>query len=167
MSESLTLPRRHLVLAAAVGGVSAAVPALAQTKPSDPAAVEALKVLFDAYQKAFSAHDLPGVLKLFTPNAVVIGTGPGEIWGGPEEIGTAHKNFFQLFDPGKQKLEAQYRDGHVLGEMAWLVAMSNVSLTKGTTTTEFGLNTSVVFEKTGGAWLVRVMHLSNVAAEAR
>ena len=167
MSESLTLPRRHLVLGAALGGVTAAVPALAQTKPSDPAAVEALKALLDAYHKAFSAHDLPAVLKLFAPNAVVIGTGPGEIWGGPEEIGTAHKNFFQLFDPGKQKLEAQFRDAHILGDMAWLVAMSDVSLTKGTTTTEFGLNTSAVFEKTGGVWLIRVMHLSNVAAAAK
>lgn len=164
MSELLTLPRRHLVLGAALGGIATAVPALAQTKPADPAAVEALKALFDAYHKAFSAQDLPSVLKLFAPNAVMIGTGPGEIWGGPEEIGTAHKNFFQLFDPGKQKQEAQFRDGHVLGDMAWLVAMSNVSLTKGTTTTDFGLNASVIFEKAGGAWLIRVIHLSNVAA---
>ena len=141
------------------------MPAQAQTKkPTDPAAVEALKALFDTYHKAFSAHDLPAVIKLFSPDAVMIGTGPGEIWGGPEEIGTAHKNFFQLFDPGKQKQQAEFRDGHVLGDMAWLVAMSNVSLTKGVTTTEFGLNASAVFERTGGEWLIRVLHLSNVTS---
>jgi uncharacterized protein (TIGR02246 family) len=155
------------VLGAALGGMTAAVPVLAQTKPADPTAVEALKTLLDAYHKAFSAHDLPAVLELFAPNAVMVGTGPGEIWGGPEEIGTAHKNFFQLFDPGKQKQEPKFRDGHVLGDMAWLVAMSNVSLTKGATTTAFGLNASVIFEKTGGAWLIRVFHLSNVAAAAK
>lgn len=99
-----------------------------------------------------------------TPSHFVIGTGPGEIWGGTEEIATAHKNFFGLFDPGKQKQETQFRDGHVIGDMAWLVTMSSVSLTKGATTTEFGLNTSAVFEKTGGAWLIRLLHFSNVTS---
>ena len=162
MSESLTLPRRHLVMGAALGGLAAAVPAFSQSATGDPKAVEALKVLLDSYEKAFSAHDAAGVMKVFAPNAILIGTGPGEIWGGAEEIGVAYKNFFGNFDPGKQKFEALFRDGHVLGDMAWLVSMSKVSFTKGTNTVEFGLNTSVVFERIGGDWRARAMHFSNL-----
>jgi uncharacterized protein (TIGR02246 family) len=164
MLESSVLHRRELVLGAALGGIAAAVPAFAQGK-GDAESVEALKVVLDAYQKAFSAHDLPGLLKLFAPDAITIGTGPGEIWGGTAELTEAYKNFFALFDPGKQKFEPVFRDGHVLGDMAWLASMSKVSLAKGAKTTEFGLNMSVVFEKIGGRWLIRLMHLSNVTGD--
>jgi uncharacterized protein (TIGR02246 family) len=162
MSASLLVPRRQVVLGAALGGLAAAAPAFSQAKAGDPASVDALKAVLDSYEKAFSAHDVAAVLKHFAPNAIVVGTGPGEIWGGPEEITAAYKNFFQAFDPGKQKFEPVFRDGHVLGDMAWIVAMSKVSFTKGTATTEFGLNTSAVFEKVGGTWLVRALHFSNL-----
>jgi uncharacterized protein (TIGR02246 family) len=162
MPESLTLPRRQVVLGSALGGIAVAVPTLAQTTPAATAPVDALKAILDAYEKAFSAHDAAGVLKLFAPNAIGVGTGPGEIWGGTAEITEAFKHFFELFDVGKQKFEPLFRDGHALGDMAWLVSMSKVSFTKGADTVEFGLNTSVVFEKIDGAWLVRAMHFSNL-----
>jgi uncharacterized protein (TIGR02246 family) len=163
MSGSSVLHRRELVLGAALGGVAAAAPAFAQgSKAGNAESVEALKLVLEAYEKAFSAHDMPGLLKLFAPDAITIGTGAGEIWGGAAELTSAYKNFFALFDPGKQQFEPVFRDGHVLGDMAWLVSMSKVSLTKGAKTTAFDLNMSVVFEKIGGQWLIRLMHLSNV-----
>ena len=163
MVETLVAPRRQVLFGAAAVGLAAAAPLMAQSKP-DAASVEALKAMLDTYTKAFSAHDLAGVLKVFSPDAVVLGTGPGEIWGGADEIATAHKNFFSLFDPGKHTQEVQFRDGHMIGDMAWLTSMSSVSFTKGGNTIKFGLNLSAVFERTGGAWLVRVLHMSNVAA---
>lgn len=165
MSGSSVLHRRELVLGAAFGGIAAAAPAFAQGKAGNAESVDALKALLDAYQKAFSAHDMPGLLKLFAPNAVSIGTGSGEIWGGAAELTEAYKNFFALFDPGQQKFEPVFRDGHILGDMAWVVSMSKVSLTKGAKTTEFALNMSVVFEKIGGQWLIRLMHFSNVTGD--
>jgi uncharacterized protein (TIGR02246 family) len=166
MPEYTTLPRRE-VMAVALGAVALGAPALAdaQSKPAAQANpdLEKLKALLDSYTKAFSAHDLEGVLKHFAPNAVVIGTGPGEIWGGPEEIGEAHKNFFQVFDKGKQSAEQLFRDGHIIGGMAWLLSMTKMTITKGDKTSDFGLNSSVVFERQGAEWQVRVMHISNVA----
>ena len=165
MPELTTLPRRE-VMAAALGAVALAAPALAdaQAKPDAPANpdLEKLKALLDSYTKAFSTHDLAGVLKHFAPNAVVIGTGPGEIWGGPEEIGEAHKNFFQVFDKGKQSAEQLFRDGHIIGGMAWLLSMTKMTITKGDKTSDFGLNSSVVLERQGTEWQIRVMHISNV-----
>jgi uncharacterized protein (TIGR02246 family) len=164
MADTLVAPRRQVLFGAALGGIALAAPLVAQTKPADAASVDALKAMLDSYMKAFSAHDTAGVLKLFSPDAVVLGTGPGEIWGGGDEIATAHKNFFSLFDPGKHTQEVQFRDGHVMGDMAWLASMSSVSFTKGANTIRFGLNLSAVFEKTGGAWQIRVLHMSNVAS---
>lgn len=175
MSEQPTNhSRRQLMFGGAIGALLAAVPVLAQAKKTGvtapPAggakrpAFDALKALHDAYFKAFSAHDAAGVVALFTPNAIVVGTGPGEIWGGPEEIAEAHKNFFEAFDPGKQESDVLFRDGNVLGGMAWITSMSRVKFTKGADVTEFGLNSSVVFEKAGGKWLIRSMHFSNLTS---
>jgi uncharacterized protein (TIGR02246 family) len=165
MSEITTFPRRE-VMAAALGAAAIATPALAgsQTKPAAAGnpELEKLKALLDSYTKAFSAHDLAGVMKHFAPNAVVIGTGPGEIWGGPEEIGEAHKNFFQVFDKGKQSAEQLFRDGHIVGGMAWLLSITKMTVTKGDKTSEFGLNSSVVFEREGADWQIRAMHISNI-----
>jgi uncharacterized protein (TIGR02246 family) len=163
MPDTLVAPRRQVLLGAALSGIAVAAPAFGQATPANAASVEALKAMLDAYTKAFSAHDMAGVLKLFSPDAVVLGTGPGEIWGGSDEIAIAHKNFFSLFDPGKHTQEVQFRDGHVLGDMAWLASMSSVSFTKGANTIQFGLNLSAVFEKTGGTWQIRVLHMSNAA----
>ena len=169
MLEHTTLTRRE-VMAATVGAAAFAAAALAdaQTKPAAPASpdLEKLKALLDSYHKAFSAHDLAGVLKHFAADAVVIGTGPGEIWGGPEEIGKAYTNFFQVFDKGKQSAERLFIDGNIIGGMAWILAMSKMTVTKGKKTSEFGLNSSVVFERQGDEWQIRILHISNVAPAA-
>ena len=170
MIAHMTLTRRG-VMAATVGAAAfaATARAYAQTKPATPASpeVEKLRALLDSYHKAFSAHDLVGVLKHFAPDAVVIGTGPGEIWGGPEEIGKAYKNFFQVFDKGKQSAEQLFLDSNIIGGMAWLLAMTKMTVTKGDKTSEFGLNSSLVFERQGGdEWQTRVLHISNVTPGA-
>ena len=167
MPDPVLLPRRQFVLGVALGGIAGAVvPVLGQAGSASTESVEALKAMLDSYEKAFSAHDVSGVLKVFAPNAIVVGTGPGEIWGGTKEITAAYSRFFEQFDPGKQTSQALFRDGHVLGDMAWLVSMSKVSFTKGANLTEFGLNLSVVFEKIDGKWLVRALHLSNLSSAA-
>lgn len=162
MTGQAVLPRRQVVLGAALGGIAAAVPVLGQTGPGKAELVETFKAMLDTYEKAFSAHDVSGVLQLFAPNAIVVGTGPGEIWGGAKEIADTYTRFFELFDVGRQRFEVLFRDGHALGDMAWLVSMSKVSIAKGADATEFGLNTSTVFEKIGGKWLIRALHFSNL-----
>ncbi len=165
MTETMTLPRREAALAVALGAIAATTPALAQGQAPGPE-VEALKALLDAHDKAFTAQDVKGVLALFAPNATVLGTGPGEIWGGHEEIAVAYGHFFEDFDPGQQKIEGLWRDAHVLGDMAWLMAVTKVTMTKGARTVEVGINLSVTFEKSAGKWLIRAMHFSNLTGGA-
>lgn len=163
MSESSVVDRRHVLLGAAIGAVAATAPTFAQAAKGSPEAVDALSSLLDSYNKALSAHDVAAMLKLYAPDAVVVGTGHGEIWGGPTEIADAYKHIFELFDPGKQKVDVIFRDGHILGDMAWMVSVEKVTFTKGAKATEFGLNSTAVFEKTAGNWLIRAHHYSNAA----
>jgi uncharacterized protein (TIGR02246 family) len=165
MSETMTIPRRTAAFGVVLGAVAAATPALAQDAKPSPE-VEALKALLDAHDKAFSAHDAKAVLALFSQSATILGTGPGEIWGGHDEIATAYAHFFEDFDAGKQKVESLWHDGHVLGDMAWLASVAKVTMTKGASTTDVGLNLSVVFEKAAGKWLIRAMHFSNLTGGA-
>lgn len=165
MAETMTVPRRKVAFAVTLGAMAAATPSFAQDAKPSPE-VEALKALLDAHDKAFSAHDVKGVLALFAPNATVLGTGPGEIWGGHDEIASAYRHFFEDFDAGQQKVESLWRDGHVVGDMAWLMAVTRVAMTKGGTTVEIGINLSVTFEKVAGNWLIRAMHFSNLTGGA-
>lgn len=150
--------RRQVVQGMALAGMGVALPASAQ----EATPIAALRAMFESYQKAFAAHDLGGLLKLFAPNAIILGTGPGEIWAGNSEIQDAYKRFFELFDIGKHTAEILFSDGGISVDAAWLITMSKMSFTKGTGTTEFGLNQMAVFEKNGGAWRIRAMHFSNL-----
>src|SRR5512139_2700544 len=121
MSDMPTLPRRDAALVVALGALAAAEPALAQQAKGGPSPeVEALKALLDAHDKAFTSHDVDGVVALFAPSATILGTGPGEIWGGPAEIADAYRHFFEGFDVGKQTIESLWHDGRVAGDMAFL-----------------------------------------------
>jgi hypothetical protein len=51
----------------------------------------------------------------FTEKAAIMGTGPAEIWSGPDEIKVAYEHFFEGFDKGEQKFEYQFRIGGVVG----------------------------------------------------
>ncbi len=166
MPETTTLPRRHLAFLTAAGALAAAAPALAQATKAAPKpaaeSIEALKSLLEEHNKAFSSHDLQGVLRAFAPNALMIGTGPGEIWGTHAEIGDAYKHFFLDFDKDQQSFEPLFRDGGIRGDTAWLMTLTKVTMKKGKETREFGINISAVFEKGTGGWLIRAMHFSNL-----
>ena len=170
------ISRRSLVAMGALGALAASLPATAKeaktridpaVAAANPESVEALVALYDSYAKAFSSHDAAGVVAAFAEDAVILGTGPGEIWGGRKEISQAYKNFFQGFDPGKQESEVLFRAANVIGGMAWLMAVNKVKFTKGADSTEFGVNSTVVFEKVDGKWLIRLLHFSNLTAAAK
>lgn len=157
----MELSRRQAALA--IGALAVAAPLTAQAAAADDS-VEALKALLEAHNKAFTAQDMAGVMATMHPKVVVIGTAPGEIWSGPDEVKDAYIHFFADFDPGKQTFENLWHQGNVGPQGAWLMTMSKVTMWKESVKTEFGLNTSVVAEKSDGKWLIRAMHFSNLSA---
>ncbi len=162
MRETM-LSRRQAAYATALGALVATVPAFGQGAKPDAESVDALKALLDEHNRAFTSHDMQGVMRVFAPNATILGTGPGEIWGGHAEIESAYQHFFDDFTPGKQVFENLWREGGVRGDLAWLLSTSKVTMNKDQESREFGLNTSVIFEKIDGKWLVRAMHFSNLS----
>jgi len=170
MNSSAVVSRRS-----ALGGLTAGLAAAAafgagtaEARTDDDKNVAQVKALLQQHDKAFTAKDLDGVMKLYAagPKTVVIGTGPGEIWSGKDEIKTAYQHFVEDFDVGKQDFEYGFVTGDIVGDGAWLVATGKLKLTKGSDHHEVGLNASITFIKTGGSWYINSFHFSSLFAGA-
>jgi len=96
----------------------------------------------------------------------MMGSGPGEIWSGPDEIKSAYEHFFEGFDKGEQKFEYQFRIGGVTPEMGWLMASGNVTGKKDGKDFAYPLNISLTVAKKEGKWLIAAMHFSTLTGPA-
>jgi uncharacterized protein (TIGR02246 family) len=151
-----------VVLAAAA--ILTAAAAKKDRYTADEKTLEEVKALLDAHDKAFTAHDLDGVLANYVTGSrtVVMGTGPGELWVGKEEIAQAYKRFFQDFDPGKQDFKYAWVKGGTRGGVAWLTAMGEIEVVKGGEKKAAAMNVSAVFVKQKKTWRFINMHFSTV-----
>lgn len=148
---------RSLLLAAALSATC--IPVLA----ADDAAT-GVRELFEAHEKAFNAHDLAGVMKLYAPGdkTVAMGTGPGERWIGTAEIEDAYKHFFADFDPGTIKRTCPWILSDASGDVGWVSASCDYEDSLKGTQRAYALNISVVLQKLDGTWKLRAMHFSNL-----
>jgi uncharacterized protein (TIGR02246 family) len=157
--------RREAIIAG-VAGITAAVAgaptADAQASQGANPDLDQIRALLRAHDEAFTNHDLNGVMACLTENAAIMGSGPGEIWSGPDEIKVAYEHFFEGFDKGEQKFEYQFRIGGVTSEMGWLMAAGNVTGKKDGKELAFPLNLSLTVAKKEGKWLIAAMHFSTL-----
>ena len=128
--------------------------------------VEKIRALLKAHDEAMTNHDLKGVMACLTEKAAIMGTGPGEIWVGPEEIKVAYEHFFEGFDKGQQDFQYQFKIGGVGTDMGWLMASGNVTGKKGGEAVAFPLNISLTVVKGAGDWRIAAMHFSTLTGEA-
>lgn len=163
MSDMSRISRREAAAATLLGAIAVALPSTAEAKSASDGNAS-LKALVAAHHKAFNAQNLDGVLALMAPGVVLMGTAPGELWAGHQEVADAYKHFFTLFDPGKQSVETQWTHAQVGVDLASVLAVAKVTVTKGSDKRVFGLNMSMVCEKHGEKWLLSSLHLSNLAA---
>ena len=131
------------------------------TKEANPE-VEKIRALLKAHDEAFTNHDLKGVMATLTEKAAIMGTGPGEIWVGPDEIKVAYEHFFEGFDKGEQEFEYQFKIGGVTADMGWLMASGNVTGKKDGKDLAFPMNISLTVAKDAGAWRIAAMHFSTL-----
>src|SRR6516162_7211200 len=162
---------RRKAIIAGVTGITAvvAVVATASAASSQEANpdLDQIRALLKAHDQAFTNQDLNGVMACFTEKASIMGTGPGEIWSGPDEIKVAYEHFFEGFDKGEQKFEYQFRIGGVTPEMGWLMASGNVTGKKEGKEFAFPLNISITVAKKGDKWLIAAMHFSTLTGAAK
>ena len=164
MSETLT--RRAAVGAAALGALALATQTEAEAKDK-PTAIAPLVEVLRAHDKAYAAHDLNGVLATMTPDVLVLGTSPAEIWMGKKEVGQAYEHFFKDFDKSGETFDPQFVEGGIDGTLGLFAATTQVKLTKDGKKSDFGMNLSVAFSNVGGKWLIRALHYSTLAPEPK
>lgn len=162
--------RRAAVLAglASLAATIAAPPvAKSQTSESegeDPA-LEPLRALLTALDVAFSNQDLDGVMATLSDKAAIMGSGPGEIWSGPDEIKAAYQHFFEGFDRGQQSFDYEFSLGQVGPNSGWMMTSGNVSGTKDGKEYTFPVNIMVAATKDGGKWQIAAMHFSTLTGD--
>lgn len=133
--------------------------AAAEEKAENPE-LENVRALLKAHDEAMKNQDLAGIIALMAEKSAVMGTGPGEIWSGHEEIKTAYEHFFQGFDKGEQGFEYQFKIGNLGTDMGWLMASGNIKGKKEGKEFEFPINLSLTVSKASGKWLIASMHFS-------
>jgi len=134
--------------------------AMAQDSQDLTAMVEVLQL----HDVALNAQDIDGVMAGYAsnPNIVLMGTGPGEFWLGPDAISDTYEKFFEDFDPGTLVVTCPWKNGGVEGDAGWFVASCLVGDAKQGATREYVLNISAVFTKQDGAWRLQTLHASNL-----
>jgi uncharacterized protein (TIGR02246 family) len=161
---------RREAIVAGVAGITVAVAASpvanAETSSSEHPEVESIRALLRKHDEAFTNQDLNGVMACFAPKAAIMGTGPGEVWSGPEEIKVAYQHFFEGFDKGEQKFEYQFKIGGVTPQMGWLMTAGNVTGKKDGKDIAFPVNISMTVAKHQEKWLIASMHFSTLTGTA-
>jgi uncharacterized protein (TIGR02246 family) len=161
--------RKEALTGIATIAAAAAVPSIASAQKPETEAenpeLEPLRALLQAYDTAFTNHDLAGVMATMSEKAAIMGSGPGEIWSGAEEIKASHQKFFEGFDAKQQSFDYEFNIGQVTGDTAWMLTSGNVSGTKGGKDFTFPVNISLTATKKGGKWLIGAMHFSTVTDE--
>src|SRR6516162_2300827 len=161
---------RREAMMAWISGITAAVAiaptADAQASEGTNPDLDQIRALLKAHDEAFTNQDLNGVMACFTEKASIMGTGPGEIWSGSDEIKVAYEHFFEGFDKGEQKFEYQFRIGGVTPEMGWLMASGNVTGKKDGKDFAYPLNISLTVAKKEGKWRVAAMQFSTLTGPA-
>jgi uncharacterized protein (TIGR02246 family) len=163
--------RKEALLGIATIAAAAAVPSVASAqKPETEAGaedpeLEPIRALLKAYDTAFTNHDLSGVMATMSDKAAIMGSGPGEIWSGADEIKAAHQKLFEGFDARQQGFDYEFNIGQVMSDAAWMLTSGNVTGKKGEEEFTFPVNISLVATKQGGKWLIAAMHFSTVTDE--
>lgn len=157
------LTRRNSLITGLLG--AAAVTTLASTgtaaeeKEENPE-LEEVRALLKAHDEAMKDQDLDKVVALFAHKSAMLGTGPGEVWKGHDEIKEAYEHFFKDFDKGEQQFEYQFKIGGLGSDMGWLLTSGNIKGKKDGKAFEFPLNLSLTVTKQSGKWLLASLHFS-------
>jgi len=148
----------RLFLTLSVALVLAVAPGLAAGADSGETAE--IDQMLQAYRQAFNNKDIDGVMGFYAPDAILMGTGPGERYDGTEGIREAYLQFFQASD--KQTSEQTWLKVWVKGDVAWGMSMNQFTLYYKNVKSEYALNTSATFEKRDGKWVFVSHHFSNL-----
>ena len=160
------MDRRTSIITGLAAAASVAVAlntsAKAEEAPAQNPELEKIRAVLKAHDDAMTNHDLKGVMAVLASNAVLMGTGPGEVWSTPAEIEDAYKHFFEGYDKGQQEIKYGFRKGELADKMGFMVASGDVTGKKDGKDFSFPINVSMTVSKADGNWKIAAMHFSNL-----
>ena len=154
--------RREAITAGVAALSATAVTTTTARAADDEEELVKIRALLQAHDVALTNHDLPGVLATLSDNAAVMGTGPGEMWVGKEELTIAYEHFFQVFDKGEQSFEYLFRTGALDDDMGWMMTSGNVTGKKDGKDFSYPLNISLSVQEDDDEWKISAMHFSTL-----
>jgi len=155
-----------LIFSFAVGPAFASKQESKSMSKTEEKTVAEVKQMIQKHDNALNQQDLQGVLATFAPTGeiVLMGTGPGEVWVGKEQMQSAYEHFFKDFDKGTLATDCGWKSGDVKNDTGWIMAVCKCVDSKDGKTREFGLNVSGTLQKIDGKWYFRTMHFSNLSS---
>ena len=158
--------RRMRIVSLVVMVVALAFPCLvlAQEKAAPADIDAALLEMIQKHDKALNDQDLETIMGTYAPDGTIVmmGTGPGEVWAGKEEIADAYTHFFMDYNAGTLTTECTWHKADQRGNIAWLIMMCNFTDYLKNVERKYALNISTTFEQIDGQWYFRTFHFSNL-----
>lgn len=116
------------------------------------------------YIKAYESKDIEGVMAVFadSPNTVMMGTGPDEVWVGKDDIRRAHDAF--MANSEQETSEKEIISTGAGEGFAWLTGAVAVTRKNGEDKETFQLNLSMVLEQDESTWYITAMHFSKLTS---
>ena len=159
--------RRTTIVGVALFAVLMCVtPVVSRAQGPDPKTVAEVKEMIERHDRALGEKNMTALMETFAPgpNTVVLGTGPGERWVGPDEIRAAYTEIFKEFDAGTLKVTKTWGHGDVDGNVAWVAAQAQCVEFLKNVKREYALNVTATLVKRDGRWLIATLHMSNPTA---
>lgn len=147
---------------------SASANSASGNKTVDSKAVEEAKALLVAHDKALNDQNIDGVMATFAtdPKVVLLGTGKGERFLGPDAIKSAYTEILKDYDKGTFEPGCAWKEGGMddSGNMAWFAATCDAKDSKGGVMREYVLNVSAAAVKQESGWKFIMLHMSNATS---
>ena len=131
--------------------------------------MDAVKQAMQKHDEALNKQDLAALMDTYASNAniVLMGTGPGEIWVGKQNIEETYKHFFKDFKAGSLKHDCLWSLGNQQDNVAWFSASCQMQDVGKKGKRSYVLNLSAMLIKEQAGWKFQMMHFSNLTAGKR
>jgi len=126
--------------------------------------LDQVTALLKQHDTAFAAQDIKGIMKTYVsgPQIFLMGTGPGEIYRGPEGIEGAYNQFFTKFEKGTVGFDYSWVSAGSMGDLAWFAAEYTIRGNVQGEAKEMAINLSGTLQKLKDQWHILAMHFSRL-----
>lgn len=136
-------------------------------KQGEDKTIAEIKTVIEKHNQALNAHDLKGLMTLYSSdsNTILMGTGPGEAYVGEEGVSGAYNQFFNRFKSDTVSFTYDWISVESKGGIAWFAVTTTMSGTVNNEQKERAFNVSGLLMKQKGGWRIVSMHFSRLGAE--